>query len=43
VASLTRQAHGVDGLPKREPVLLARLTSIDAVSKGRLIVGVGAG
>ncbi len=39
-----RLASGVIVLPQRQPVLLAKqLTSIDVLSKGRLIVGLGAG
>ena len=39
-----RAASGIIELPLRHPVTLAkRLASVDQVSKGRLIVGVGAG
>jgi probable F420-dependent oxidoreductase len=47
LAALTRRvrlAIGVIVLPQRQPVLLAKqLTSIDVLSKGRLIVGIGVG
>jgi probable F420-dependent oxidoreductase len=47
LAALTRRvrlAIGVIVLPQRQPVLLAKqLTSIDALSRGRLIVGIGVG
>jgi probable F420-dependent oxidoreductase len=47
LAARTRQvrlAIGVIALPQRQPVLLAKqLTSIDALSRGRLIVGIGVG
>ena len=47
LAALTRRvrlAVGVIVLPQRQPVLLAKqLTSIDVLSRGRLIVGIGVG
>jgi probable F420-dependent oxidoreductase len=47
IAALTRRvrlAIGVIVLPQRQPVLLAKqLASIDVLSKGRLIVGIGVG
>lgn len=47
LAALTRRvrlAIGVIVLPQRQPVLLAKqLTSIDVLSRGRLIVGIGVG
>jgi probable F420-dependent oxidoreductase len=47
LAAVTRQvrlAVGVIVLPQRQPVLLAKqLTSIDVLSEGRLIVGLGVG
>jgi probable F420-dependent oxidoreductase len=44
LTSRVRLAIGVVVLPQRQPVLLAKqLASIDVLSKGRLIVGVGAG
>ena len=47
LAALTRRARlaiGVIVMPQRQPVLLAKqLTSIDVLSKGRLIVGIGVG
>lgn len=44
VTSRVRLAAGVLVLPQRHPVLLAKqLTSIDQLSSGRLIVGVGVG
>ena len=47
LAALTRRvrlAIGVIVMPQRQPVLLAKqLTSIDVLSKGRLIVGIGVG
>jgi probable F420-dependent oxidoreductase len=47
LAALTRRvrlAIGVIVLPQRQPVLLAKqLTSIDVLSNGRLIVGIGVG
>ncbi len=44
VTSTVRLAAGVLVLPQRNPVLLAKqLTSLDILSKGRLIVGVGVG
>lgn len=44
LTSRVRLAIGVIVLPQRQPVLLAKqLTSIDVLSKGRLIVGVGVG
>jgi probable F420-dependent oxidoreductase len=44
VTSRVRLATGVAVLPQRHPVLLAKqLTSIDVLSKGRLIVGIGVG
>ena len=42
--SRVRLGFGVIVLPQRQPVLLAKqVSSIDALSRGRLIVGVGAG
>ncbi len=42
--SMVRLAAGVLVIPQRHPVLLAKqLTSLDVLSKGRLIVGVGVG
>jgi probable F420-dependent oxidoreductase len=42
--SRVRLGFGVIVLPQRQPVLLAKqVSSIDALSQGRLIVGVGAG
>ena len=42
--STVRLAAGVLVIPQRHPVLLAKqLTSLDVLSKGRLIVGVGVG
>lgn len=44
VTSTIRLGFGVIVLPQRQPVLLAKqLSSIDAVSKGRLTVGIGVG
>jgi probable F420-dependent oxidoreductase len=44
VTERVRLAVGVIVLPQRQPVLLAKqLTSIDVLSKGRLIVGFGVG
>ncbi|MGH2551790.1 MAG: LLM class F420-dependent oxidoreductase [Thermomicrobiales bacterium] len=44
VTSRVRLAVGVIVLPQRQPVLLAKqLSSIDTLSKGRLIVGIGVG
>jgi probable F420-dependent oxidoreductase len=44
VTRRVRLAVGVIVLPQRQPVLLAKqLTSIDVLSNGRLIVGLGAG
>jgi probable F420-dependent oxidoreductase len=44
VTSTVRLAAGVLVIPQRNPVLLAKqLTSLDVLSKGRLIVGVGVG
>lgn len=44
VTSRVRLASGVAVLPQRHPVLLAKqLASVDVLSNGRLIVGVGAG
>jgi probable F420-dependent oxidoreductase len=47
LAAVTRRVRlglGVIVLPQRQPVLLAKqLTSIDVLSEGRLIVGLGAG
>ena len=47
LAALTRRvrlAIGVIVMPQRQPVLLAKqLTSIDVLSRGRLIVGIGVG
>lgn len=44
ITSRVRLASGVAGLPTRQPVLLAKqLASIDVLSTGRLIVGIGVG
>lgn len=44
VTSMVRLAAGVLVIPQRNPVLLAKqLTSLDILSEGRLIVGVGVG
>lgn len=44
VTSRVRLGAGVIVLPQRQPVLLAKqLTSLDALSKGRLTVGIGVG
>lgn len=44
VTSTVRLAAGVLVIPQRNPVLLAKqLTSLDVLSEGRLIVGVGVG
>jgi alkanesulfonate monooxygenase SsuD/methylene tetrahydromethanopterin reductase-like flavin-dependent oxidoreductase (luciferase family) len=44
LTSRVRLAFGVLVLPQRQPVLLAKqLTSIDCLSGGRLIVGIGVG
>lgn len=44
LTSRVRLAIGVIVLPQRQPVLLAKqLTTIDVLSKGRLIVGIGVG
>ena len=44
VTSRVRLAAGVFVLPQRQPVLLAKqLTSLDVLSRGRLIIGIGAG
>ncbi|WP_219471513.1 TIGR03619 family F420-dependent LLM class oxidoreductase [Nonomuraea rhizosphaerae] len=44
LTSTVRLGFGVLVLPQRQPVLLAKqLTSLDLLSRGRLIVGVGAG
>jgi probable F420-dependent oxidoreductase len=44
VTTRVRLGFGVIVLPQRQPVLLAKqVSSIDALSRGRLIVGVGAG
>src|SRR2546430_783718 len=44
VTTRVRLGVGVIVLPQRQPVLLAKqLSSIDVLSKGRLVVGIGAG
>ena len=44
LTSRVRLAIGVIVLPQRQPVLLAKqLASLDALSKGRLIIGIGVG
>lgn len=44
VTSRVRLGVGVIVLPQRQPVLLAKqLTTVDVLSKGRLIVGIGVG
>src|SRR4051794_19027035 len=44
ITSRVRLAVGVIVLPQRQPVLLAKqLSTLDVLSKGRLIVGLGAG
>jgi alkanesulfonate monooxygenase SsuD/methylene tetrahydromethanopterin reductase-like flavin-dependent oxidoreductase (luciferase family) len=44
VTTRVRLAIGVIVLPQRQPVLLARqLSTVDVLSKGRLIVGIGVG
>ena len=44
VTSRVRLAIGVIVLPQRQPVLLAKqLTTVDVLSKGRLMVGIGVG
>ena len=44
VTSRVRLAFGLLVLPQRQPVLLAKqVSSIDVLSKGRLIVGIGVG
>jgi probable F420-dependent oxidoreductase len=44
LTSRVRLAIGVIVLPQRQPVLLAKqLTTVDVLSKGRLIVGIGVG
>lgn len=44
VTERVRLASGVFVLPQRQPVLLAKqLTSIDVLSRGRLMIGVGVG
>ncbi len=44
LTSRVRLAVGIIVLPQRQPVLLAKqLASIDALSKGRLMVGIGVG